>query len=181
MANKRDYYEVLGVDRNASVDEIKKAYRKLAVKYHPDKNPGDKAAEEKFKEAAEAYSILSDPEKKSRYDQFGHAGNGQHGLVPSGDQFMNSEVQMLRQPPAHQGLRSFFAQGSPVHLHPLQRAEQLPVEKGGIRLILHPGPGDEQHGIEAKQHIAHIKNDVTDHIRFHPPLRAGCAAPLPPL
>ncbi|MBE6232971.1 MAG: molecular chaperone DnaJ [Bacteroidales bacterium] len=74
MANKRDYYEVLGVDRNASVDEIKKAYRKLAVKYHPDKNPGDKAAEEKFKEAAEAYSILSDPEKKSRYDQFGHAG-----------------------------------------------------------------------------------------------------------
>lgn len=74
MANKRDYYEVLGVDKNASADEIKKAYRKLAIKYHPDKNPGDKQAEEKFKEAAEAYSILSDPEKKSRYDQFGHAG-----------------------------------------------------------------------------------------------------------
>ena len=74
MANKRDYYEVLGVDKNASADEIKKAYRKLAVKYHPDKNPGDKAAEEKFKEAAEAYSVLSDEGKKSRYDQFGHAG-----------------------------------------------------------------------------------------------------------
>jgi molecular chaperone DnaJ len=74
MANKRDYYEVLGVDKNASADEIKKAYRKLAVKYHPDKNPGDKEAEEKFKEAAEAYSVLSDADKKARYDQFGHAG-----------------------------------------------------------------------------------------------------------
>lgn len=71
---KRDYYEVLGVDKGASADEIKKAYRKLAVKYHPDKNPGDKEAEEKFKEAAEAYSILSDPDKKAKYDQFGHAG-----------------------------------------------------------------------------------------------------------
>ena len=74
MANKRDYYEVLGVGKNASADEIKKAYRKLAVKYHPDKNPGDKEAEEKFKEAAEAYSVLSDADKKARYDQFGHAG-----------------------------------------------------------------------------------------------------------
>ena len=71
---KRDYYEVLGVEKGASADEIKKAYRKLAVKYHPDKNPGDKEAEEKFKEAAEAYSILSDPDKKAKYDQFGHAG-----------------------------------------------------------------------------------------------------------
>ena len=74
MASKRDFYEVLGVGKNASADEIKKAYRKLAVKYHPDKNPGDKSAEEKFKEAAEAYSVLSDPDKKARYDQFGHAG-----------------------------------------------------------------------------------------------------------
>ena len=71
---KRDYYEVLGVEKSASADEIKKAYRKLAVKYHPDKNPGNKEAEEKFKEAAEAYSILSDPDKKAKYDQFGHAG-----------------------------------------------------------------------------------------------------------
>lgn len=74
MAGKKDYYEVLGVDRNASADEIKKAYRKLAIKYHPDKNPGNKEAEEKFKEAAEAYSVLSDADKKARYDQFGHAG-----------------------------------------------------------------------------------------------------------
>ena len=71
---KRDYYEVLGVDKSASAEDIKKAYRKMAIKYHPDKNPGDKEAEEKFKEAAEAYSILSDADKKARYDQFGHAG-----------------------------------------------------------------------------------------------------------
>lgn len=71
---KKDYYEVLGVDKSASADEIKKAYRKLAIQYHPDKNPGNKEAEEKFKEAAEAYSVLSDADKKARYDQFGHAG-----------------------------------------------------------------------------------------------------------
>ncbi len=76
MAEKRDYYEVLGVGRNASLDEIKKAYRKLAIQYHPDKNPGNKEAEDKFKEAAEAYSVLSDPDKKAKYDQFGHAGLG---------------------------------------------------------------------------------------------------------
>ena len=73
MAEKRDYYEVLGVDRKATPDEIKKAYRKMAIKYHPDKNPGDKAAEEKFKEAAEAYDVLSNPEKREKYDQFGHS------------------------------------------------------------------------------------------------------------
>lgn len=71
---KRDYYEVLGVDRSASANDIKKAYRKKAIEYHPDKNPGDKEAEEKFKEAAEAYSVLSDPDKKARYDQFGFEG-----------------------------------------------------------------------------------------------------------
>lgn len=71
---KRDYYEVLGVSKNATKDEIKKAYRKQALKYHPDKNPGDKKAEEHFKEAAEAYEVLSNDEKRSRYDRFGHAG-----------------------------------------------------------------------------------------------------------
>ena len=74
MAEKRDYYEVLGVAKNANADEIKKAYRKAAIKYHPDKNPGDKEAEEKFKEAAEAYDVLSNEEKRARYDKFGHAG-----------------------------------------------------------------------------------------------------------
>lgn len=72
MANKRDYYEVLGVDKNSTPEQIKKAYRKLALKYHPDKNPGDKIAEEKFKEAAEAYAVLSNEEKKKLYDQYGH-------------------------------------------------------------------------------------------------------------
>lgn len=76
MSEKRDYYEVLGVNKSASASEIKKAYRKLALKYHPDKNPDDAAAEAKFKEAAEAYEVLSNPEKKQRYDQFGHAGVG---------------------------------------------------------------------------------------------------------
>ncbi len=73
MAEKRDYYEVLGVSKNATADEIKKAYRKKAIQYHPDKNPGDKEAEEKFKEAAEAYDVLSDADKRARYDQFGHS------------------------------------------------------------------------------------------------------------
>lgn len=76
---KRDYYEILEVSKSASADEIKKAYRKMAIKYHPDKNPGDKAAEEKFKEAAEAYEVLSDASKKQRYDQYGHAGMGSNG------------------------------------------------------------------------------------------------------
>jgi molecular chaperone DnaJ len=76
MAQKRDFYEILGVSKGASEEELKKAYRKLAIQYHPDKNPGDAAAEEKFKEAAEAYGVLSDAQKRQRYDQFGHAGLG---------------------------------------------------------------------------------------------------------
>ena len=85
---KRDYYEVLEVPKNATADEIKKAYRKMAIKYHPDKNPDNKEAEEKFKEAAEAYEVLSNPEKRSRYDQFGHAGmHGQQGFSGMDDIF----------------------------------------------------------------------------------------------
>ncbi len=85
MAQKRDYYEVLGLNKQASEEELKKAYRKMAIKYHPDKNPGDKNAEEKFKEVAEAYDVLSDPDKKARYDRYGHDGvNGMGGAGFSG-------------------------------------------------------------------------------------------------
>jgi molecular chaperone DnaJ len=96
MATKRDYYEVLGVSKSATADELKKAYRKLALKYHPDRNPGDKEAEEKFKEAAEAYEILSNPDKKARYDQFGHAGvDGQAGFGDGGGMNMDDIFSMF--------------------------------------------------------------------------------------
>ncbi|MDR0499261.1 MAG: molecular chaperone DnaJ [Holophagales bacterium] len=84
---KRDYYEVLGVSKNADIDEIKKTYRKLAMQYHPDQNPGNKEAEEKFKEAAEAYSVLSDSDKRRKYDQFGHADTGSGGFQFDPNQF----------------------------------------------------------------------------------------------
>ena len=85
---KRDYYEILGVDKSASEDEIKKAYRKVAIKYHPDKNPDNPEAEDKFKEAAEAYEILSDSEKKARYDRFGHQGMNGGGFSGQGGMSM---------------------------------------------------------------------------------------------
>ncbi|MDB4089371.1 molecular chaperone DnaJ [Flavobacteriales bacterium] len=89
---KRDFYEILGISKGADASEIKKAYRKLAIKYHPDKNPDDPKAEEQFKEAAEAYEILSNPEKKQRYDQFGHAGmDGQGGFGGGGHGGMNMD------------------------------------------------------------------------------------------
>ncbi|MDO9221986.1 MAG: DnaJ domain-containing protein, partial [Thiobacillus sp.] len=82
--SKRDYYEVLGVAKNASDEEIKKAYRKLAMKHHPDRNPDDKGAEEKFKEAKQAYEMLSDSDKRAAYDQFGHAGVDQQAGMGGG-------------------------------------------------------------------------------------------------
>lgn len=91
MASKRDYYEILGVSKDADASAIKSAYKKLAVKYHPDKNPGDKAAEEKFKEAAEAYGVLSDETKRAQYDRFGHAGMNGMGGGGGGQGFSNFE------------------------------------------------------------------------------------------
>jgi chaperone protein DnaJ len=89
---KRDYYEILGVGKSANADEIKKAYRKIALKYHPDRNPGDKDAEEHFKEAAEAYDVLSNPDKKARYDRYGHAGMG--GAASGGGGFGGGGMNM---------------------------------------------------------------------------------------
>ncbi|MCB0542682.1 MAG: DnaJ domain-containing protein, partial [Saprospiraceae bacterium] len=82
--SKRDYYEVLGVKKDAAADDIKKAYRKKALEYHPDRNPGDQSAEEKFKEAAEAYDVLSDADKRARYDRYGHAGVDNNGAGGAG-------------------------------------------------------------------------------------------------
>ncbi len=90
MSTKRDYYELLGIGRNAGDEDIKKAYRKLALQYHPDRNPGDKHAEEKFKEVSEAYSVLSDPQKRTQYDQFGHAAFGEGGPFAGGFDFSGS-------------------------------------------------------------------------------------------
>ena len=90
MSEKRDYYDVLGVERNASPDDIKRAYRKLALQHHPDQNPGDSEAEAKFKEAAEAYDVLGDPDKRGKYDQFGHSAFGQGGF-PGDGRFTNIE------------------------------------------------------------------------------------------
>jgi molecular chaperone DnaJ len=87
LASKKDYYELLGVGRNANEEEIKRAYRKLALQYHPDRNPGDKQAEEKFKEVSEAYSVLSDAQKRAQYDQFGHAAFGEGGPFAGGFDF----------------------------------------------------------------------------------------------
>ena len=88
---KEDYYEILKVDKNATAAEIKKAYRQKAIKYHPDKNPGDKAAEEKFKKAAEAYEVLNNPDKKAKYDQYGHAAFENGGAGGFGAGGMNME------------------------------------------------------------------------------------------
>ena len=98
MSTKRDYYEVLGVDRNATQDEIKKTYRKLALKYHPDRNAGDKDAEEKFKEATEAYKVLKNPEQRQRYDRYGHAGmrDTGHGFGFQGFSFEDALSAFMR-------------------------------------------------------------------------------------
>jgi len=87
--SKRDYYEVLGLSKGASADEIKKSYRKVAMQFHPDRNPGDKVAEEKFKEAAEAYEVLSDTDKRAQYDRYGHAGLSNNGRGPAGGMNMD--------------------------------------------------------------------------------------------
>ena len=109
---KRDYYEVLGVSKSASADEIKKAYRKLAIQYHPDKNPDNPEAEDKFKEAAEAYEVLSNPDKKARYDQFGHQGLGGNGGYGGGGMNMEDIFSQFGDIFGGGGFGSFFGGGS---------------------------------------------------------------------
>ncbi len=101
MATKRDYYEVLGVGKSAAADEIKKAYRKVAMQFHPDRNPGDKEAEEKFKEAAEAYEVLSDADKRAKYDRYGHqafaaGAGGFRGGANMDDILASSEIYLAK-------------------------------------------------------------------------------------
>ena len=111
MAEKRDYYEGLGVSKNATPEELKKAYRKLALQYHPDRNPGNKEAEEKFKEAAEAYEVLSNPEKRQRYDQFGFAGMSGSGGFSGQGMSMDDIFSQFGDLFADFGLGSFFSGG----------------------------------------------------------------------
>ena len=111
MAEKRDYYEVLGVSKNATPEELKKAYRKLALQYHPDRNPGDKEAEEKFKEAAEAYEVLSNPDKRARYDRYGHAGMSGAGGYSGQGMSMDDIFSQFGDLFADFGLGSFFGGG----------------------------------------------------------------------
>ncbi|MBP7077543.1 MAG: molecular chaperone DnaJ [Bacteroidales bacterium] len=122
---KRDYYEILEVAKNASAEEIKKAYRKKAIQYHPDKNPDDKSAEEKFKEAAEAYEVLSNPEKRQRYDQFGHAGVSSGGGFSGGGMSMDDIFSQFGDifGDSFGGFGSFFGGGS-------RRGGQKRVNKG---------------------------------------------------
>ncbi len=109
---KRDYYEVLGVDRDASADDIKKAYRRLAIKFHPDKNPGDSKAEEKFKEAAEAFEVLSDADKRARYDRFGHGGvDGSGGGFSGGGMTMDDIFQQFGDIFGEGPFSTFFNEG----------------------------------------------------------------------
>jgi molecular chaperone DnaJ len=112
MANKRDYYEILGVTKTSSQDEIKKAYRKVAMQFHPDRNPGDKSAEDKFKEAAEAYEILNDPDKKAQYDRFGHnafsQGRGGGGGYSGGGMNMDDIFSQFGDIFGDEGFGSFF-------------------------------------------------------------------------
>ncbi|MEM9417417.1 MAG: DnaJ domain-containing protein, partial [Bacteroidota bacterium] len=135
--DKRDYYDILEVERNASPEAIKKAYRKVALKYHPDKNPGDKAAEEKFKEAAEAYEVLSSAEKKQQYDRFGHA--GVHGPESGG---MNTEDIFAQ-------FSDIFGRGSPFESF-FRQGEQR-IRKGtDLRIKLKLSLKEVAEGVEKK-------------------------------
>ena len=133
MAEKRDYYEVLEVPKTATAEEIKKAYRKKAIQYHPDRNPGDKQAEEKFKEAAEAYSVLSDEQKRKRYDQYGHAGMQGMGGFSAADFDLSDIFSMFGDVFGGHGFSEMFTGGSRSGARPQMRGSDLRVK---VRLTL---------------------------------------------
>lgn len=146
---KRDYYEILEIGKNANADEIKKAYRKMAVKYHPDKNPGDNSAEEKFKEAAEAYEVLSDPQKRQRYDQFGHQGvngGGASGGMNMDDIFSNFGDIFGDDSP----FGSFFGGGSRQRGASMRKGSNLRIK---LKLTLEEIANGAEKKIKVKKHV----------------------------
>ena len=149
MANKRDYYEVLGVDKNASEDDIKKAYRRIAIKYHPDRNPGNKEAEEKFKEAAEAYDVLHDPQKRQQYDQFGFDAPGGFGGFGGGGFSMDDIFSMFGSVFGDAGFGGFGSRGS--------HAERK-VRGGDLRLKVKMTLQEVSTGVTKK---FRVKKDIT--------------------
>ena len=151
MAQKRDYYEVLGVDKNATEDQIKKAYRTIAIKYHPDRNPGNKEAEEKFKEAAEAYDVLHDPQKRQQYDTFGFNGPGAGGGFGGFGTSMNMDDIFSMFGDIFGGHAGFGGFGGGRHGHQVQRGSDLRLK---VRLSL-----DEiAHGVTKK---FKVRKDLT--------------------
>lgn len=147
MASKRDYYEVLGVTKSANADEIKKAYRKLAIQYHPDKNPDNPEAEDKFKEAAEAYEVLSNPEKKQRYDQFGHQAGGGGGYGGGG---MNMD-DIFSQFGDLFGGGSFFGGGGGGRGQGVRRGSNLRIK---LKLNLEEVANGADKKIKVKRHVS---------------------------
>ena len=145
MADKRDYYEVLGVSKNATADDLKKAYRKLAVKYHPDKNPNDKEAEEKFKEVSEAYDVLSDEEKRAAYDRYGHAAFAGGMGGPGGGGGMHDPFDLFREVFGGGGgvFETFFGGGGGAH-----RRRGGPQRGADLRYALEITLEEAAHGAE---------------------------------
>ena len=162
MAEKRDYYEVLGVSKSATPEELKKAYRKLALQYHPDRNPGNKEAEEKFKEAAEAYEVLSNPDKRAHYDQFGFAGmNGASGYGGQG-MSMDDIFSQFGDLFADFGLGSIFGSGFGHGFSGGSRSGDTPRERGGnIRVKVKMNLQEIEKG--AKKKIKVSKYVTCDH------------------
>ena len=158
MADKRDYYEVLGVNKNATPEELKKAYRQLALKYHPDRNPGDKEAEEKFKEAAEAYEVLSNPDKRARYDQFGFAGmNGAGGYSGQG-MSMDDIFSQFGDLFAEFGLGSFFSGGFGSGFGGSRAGGAVRERGGNIRVKVKLNLQEIEKGVKKKIKVSkHVK------------------------